>query len=202
MKRLLLLLASSLGLMLPAWSGDLASEIRSRLSQPEVLHGDFEQAKTVSGFAKPLQSRGDFLVARGRGVLWRTVEPFASELRLTRDEIKASQGGSVSFKLDAAKEPTVRVINGLMFALLNGDVARLSELFEFSGAAQGKSWNLTLTPKQLALARLLKRVELHGDSLVRRIVLDEANGDVTQIRFLNQRGEAAALSSADQARFD
>ena len=188
----------------PAWAHELADDIRARLSQPELLRGDFEQAKTVTGFAKPLHSSGDFLVARGRGVLWRTDQPFAAELRLTRNEIQTSQGGAVIFKLDAAKEPTVRVINGLMFALLNGDLVQLGELFDFAGslAATGKGWTLALTPKQPALARLLKKVELQGDTLVRRILIDEANGDKTQIRFLRQRSEPATLSAAEQARFD
>src|SRR5262249_9646525 len=155
----------------------------SRLTQPEVLRGDFEQSKTVQGFVRPLASKGDFIVARGRGVFWRTREPFASELRLTRNEIVATQGGQIAFKLDAGREPTVRIINGLMFALLNGDVGQLSELFKLDGAVEGRTWQLLLVPRQANLAQLLKKVELQGDTQVRRIVIDEANGDRTQIRF-------------------
>jgi hypothetical protein len=187
--------------LLPVQAADLASDVRERLSQPEVLRGEFEQAKTVQGFAKPLVSKGDFLVARGKGVLWRTREPFASELRLTRNEIQATQGGAVSFKLDAGKEPAVRLINSLMFALLNGDVSQLSELFSLSGSTQGRSWTLQLAPKQAGLAQLLKHVELQGDGLVRRVLIDEANGDKTVIRFLNPRSEPASLSAAEAARF-
>lgn len=185
-----------------AQAADLAADVRARLAQPEVLRGEFEQAKTVQGFSKPLNSKGDFLVARGRGVLWRTREPFASDLRLTRHEILATQGGAVAFKLDAAREPTVRVINGLMFALLNGDVGQLSELFTLTGAVEGKTWTLQLQPKQANLAQLLRKIELHGDGLVRRIAIDEANGDRTQIRFVNTRSEPATLTAAEAARFD
>lgn len=185
-----------------AQAADLAAEVRTRLAQPEVLRGEFEQAKTVQGFARPLTSKGDFIVARGRGVFWRTREPFASELRLTRNEILATQGGQVAFKLDAGKEPTVRVINGLMFALLNGDVGQLSELFKLEGTVEGKTWNLQLQPKQANLAQLLRKVELQGDGLVRRIAIDETNGDRTLIRFVNTRSEPATLTAAEAARFD
>jgi len=208
MRRAFLITLATLGLSFqalaqtPNSSGNLASEIRARLAQPEVLRGEFEQSKSVPGFAKPLVSRGDFLVSRERGVLWRTREPFASELRLTRKEIQARQGGAVSFKLEADKEPAVKMINGLMFALLAGDVAQLGELFSLNGQVQAKSWQLKLAPKQAALASLLSRIELQGDSHVRRIHIDEANGDQTQIRFSQQSSEPAQLSATERARFD
>lgn len=170
---------------------DLAQAVRERLQQPEWLRGEFTQAKKVPGFAKPLVSRGDFVLARGRGVLWRTTKPFASELRLTRDEIRATQGGQTAMRLDAAREPAVRVINTLMFALLNGDVSGLAELFELSGSTQGAGWQLALTPRPGPLQQVLKKVELEGDGFVRRIQLFEANGDESLIQLARQRSDGA-----------
>lgn len=171
---------------------DLAQAVRERLQQPEWLRGDFTQAKKVPGFAKPLVSIGNFVAARGRGVLWRTVKPFASELRLTQTEIRATQGGQTAMKLDASREPAVRVINTLMFALLNGDVSGLAELFELSGSTKGAGWQLALVPKPGALQQVLKKVELEGDGFVRRIQLFEANGDESLIQLSNQRSDGAA----------
>jgi len=179
-----------LGLALPVAvqaAPDLAQAVRERLQQPEWLRGDFTQAKKVPGFAKPLVSSGNFVAARGRGVLWRTVKPFASELRLTQNEIRATQGGQTAMKLDASREPAVRVINTLMFALLNGDVSGLAELFELSGSTKGAGWQLALVPRPGALQQVLKKVELEGDGFVRRIQLFEANGDESLIQLANQR---------------
>jgi len=170
---------------------DLAQAVRERLQQPEWLRGDFTQAKKVPGFAKPLVSSGNFFAARGRGVLWRTVKPFASELRLTQNEIRATQGGQTAMKLDASREPAVRVINTLMFALLNGDVSGLAELFELSGSTKGAGWQLALVPKPGALQQVLKKVGLEGDGFVRRIQLFEANGDESLIQLSNQRTDGA-----------
>jgi len=184
-----------LGLALPVAvqaAPDLAQAVRERLQQPEWLRGDFTQAKKVPGFAKPLASSGNFVAARGRGVLWRTVKPFASELRLTQNEIRATQGGQTAMKLDASREPAVRVINTLMFALLNGDVSGLAELFELSGSTKGAGWQLALVPKPGALQQVLKKVELEGDGFVRRIQLFEANGDESLIQLSNQRTDGAA----------
>ena len=181
---------------------DLAASVHRQLVQAPVLRGDFEQSKQVQGFSKPLVSRGSFLVSRERGVLWRTVTPFASQLRLTKDEIVATQNGAVAFRLDASKEPSVRVINGLMFSLLNGDLGGLGELFRIDGTADARGWQLTLTPKQGALARLMTQVQLSGDNYVRAIRIDEANGDRTAIRFSAQSNEPARLSAEEAARFE
>jgi hypothetical protein len=182
--------------VLPAagWAAEpnLAQAVRERLQQPEWLRGEFTQTKKVPGFAKPLVSTGNFVAARGRGVLWRTVKPFASELRLTQTEIRATQGGQTAMKLDASREPAVRVINTLMFALLNGDVSGLAELFELSGTTKGAGWQLALTPKPGPLQQVLKKVELDGDGFVRRIQLFEANGDESLIQLTHQRTDGAA----------
>jgi outer membrane lipoprotein-sorting protein len=177
---------------------DLAQAVRERLQQPEWLRGDFTQTKKVPGFAKPLVSTGNFVAARGRGVLWRTVKPFASELRLTQHEIRATQGGQTAMKLDASREPAVRVINTLMFALLNGDVSGLADLFELSGSTKGAGWQLALTPKSGPLQQVLKKVELEGDGFVRRIQLFEANGDESLIQLSNQRTDGAPEPSLFQ----
>jgi len=194
MKRRDLLAAAVAFSTWPAWAEDSAAlvrELQSRLTQPAWLHGEFEQGKQVPGFKKPLVSRGDFVVARGKGVVWRTKQPFASELRLTRDQVRASQNGVTSFQLDASREPALRTINTLMFALLNGDMASLAELFTLQAQLQPRTWQLALTPRQPALQQFLQRVELEGDAFVRRLVILETSGDRSTIAFSNLRADAA-----------
>lgn len=198
MKRRHLMLGGLMAAAVPGLVGaaapdapDVAQRVRRRLKQPEWLRGEFVQTKKVPGFAKPLVSRGDFVLARGLGVLWRTTKPFASELRLTREEIRATQGGQTAMRLDASREPAVRVINTLMFSLLNGDVSRLGELFEVSGDVQDDKWQLSLLPKPGPLRQVLQRVVLEGNSFVRRIQLFEANGDESLIQLDNLRPDVA-----------
>ena len=182
-------------------AADLAASVKARLLQPEILQGRFEQSKQVAGFKKPLISKGDFLVARERGVLWRTQSPFPGELKLSRDEIIARQNGEVVFRLNASKEPSVRMINSLLFSLLNGDITRLNELFQMDGSISGKSWQLQLTPRQATLGNIMRKIELSGDQFVRRIDLNEANGDQTSIRFSDQTPKNT-LSSEERTRFE
>ena len=185
-----------------ASAANVADTVRQRLVQAPVLRGDFEQRKTVTGFKKPLVSHGDFLVVRERGVVWRTREPFASVLKLNQDEIVAKQGGEIAFRLNASQEPSVRLINGLLFALLRGDVSGLADLFDVEGSVSDKRWQLALTPKLAGIAKMMRKVELQGDQYVRRIEIDETNGDHTTILFSAQTAEPPRLTAEEASRFD
>ncbi len=74
--------------------------------------------------------------------------------------------------------------------------------FKWDGSVRAKAWALSLTPKQAAFAKILAHVELSGDQYVRRVVLDEANGDRTTIVFRGQLVEPAKLTAEEAARFD
>src|SRR5262245_52598561 len=115
--------AALLGPLLPpahaAEPDAVLAQVRDRLADTPVLRGEFEQRKTIKGFKNPLVSRGDFIVAKARGVVWRTQQPFASTLVLTRDRLLARQAdGSVTNRMDAAQEPGLRAINETLFALI------------------------------------------------------------------------------------
>jgi len=177
------LLAASSG------SSELAATIRSRLGRHEVVRGEFEQKKYIQALAKPLVSRGDFLVARERGVLWRTRIPFAQTVRLTRAGIVLEQGGETSVRLSAAREPAVQAATGVLFALWSGDFDRLRDDFDLSGRAERESWSVTLRPTRAVPAQLFQSVHMEGGSHIRAVDLLERNGDRTEIRFSRVRTE-------------
>ncbi len=181
-----------------AATDDLAAQVKARLDPSAVVRGTFEQKKQVKGFKRPLVSRGDFLVARGRGVRWHTATPFESVLTVRPDDIRSTQHGAEVFRLDAAKEPTVRLINQVLFALLAGDVEVLRTHFTVTGAMEPKGWRLQLVPKAPGLAQVLARVTLEGDAFVRALELTEGSGDATQIRIETPSG-SAALTQAEEA---
>jgi hypothetical protein len=185
-----------------AESPALVDGVAARLARPPVLRGRFEQDKRIAGFTQVLHSRGEFLLAAGSGVIWTTREPFAAELRLSRDALVSTQDGAVVMSLDAAREPGLRAINQLLFALLAGDVATLARQFRVDGAVTAERWSLTLVPLDPGMAKVLTKIALAGDRLVESVELDEANGDHTRIRFLEQSSTPAALTAAERARFD
>ena len=188
----------TLFLLVPALASaqeDALSAIQQRLRTAPLLRGGFEQEKSLAGFAKPLKSQGDYLLLRGKGVIWRTRLPFASQLVLTREAIQQDGG----FRLDAKQEPSVRLINALMLSMLDGDLAALQSQFQLQAQLIGQQgWRAQAVPKTATLAKLFSRIELEGDIQLRRILLLESAGDQTLIRFGEQRREPAP--SADEAR--
>ncbi|TDM05732.1 MAG: outer membrane lipoprotein carrier protein LolA [Ideonella sp. MAG2] len=176
-----------LGLSSPLWAQEREplGEIRTRITTTAVLRGQFEQRKTVKGFKQPLLSRGDFLVQRGRGVIWRTRDPLISSLVLTRDRlVTRGADGVVQQQMDAAREPAVRGITELMFAVLSADLAVLSQRFVVSPQLKtGEAWQMTLLPKDQALAQWATRVEIDGDRQVRQVQWQDGMGDVSLIRM-------------------
>jgi outer membrane lipoprotein-sorting protein len=175
------------------------ARIQSMLAKPDQLCGRFDQTKQLAGIKKPLASNGRFCVVAGKGVLWRTLKPFPSTLRLTRDEIVTYQGDRVAMRLDAQQEPTVRMINGVLFSLLGGDLAQLETLFDVDGAVD-KQWKVTLKARSPALAKAIGTIALDGDAYVRNIRILEASGDKTDIVFSDIRTGAAALSPEEAAQ--
>src|SRR5476649_2775748 len=177
------------------------AKIQAMLARPPVLCGSFDQSKQLNGMKKPLASSGRFCVVAGTGVLWRTLRPFPSTLRLTRDEIVNYQGDRVAMRLDAKTEPTVRMINSVLFSLLGGDLAQLDTLFDIDGSVDATSWNVTLKARSPALAKAIGGIRLDGGAYVKNIVISEAGGDRTSIVFSGIESGEPAMSAEEAALF-
>lgn len=182
---------------LPAASHAAApiAKIQSLLAKPSTMCGRFEQTKQLAGMKRPLLSSGRFCVVAGKGVLWRTLKPFPNTLRLTRDEIVHYQGERVAMRLEAKQEPTVRMINSVLFSLLSGELSQLETLFEVDGSADGANWKVALKARQPALAKAIGAITLDGGAYVKNIRMDEAGGDSTAIVFADiKTGDGAMLA--------
>jgi hypothetical protein len=170
----------------------LIIKIQSMLAKPVVLCGRFDQTKQLIGMKKPLASNGRFCVVKGKGIIWRTLKPFPSTLRLTRDEIVNYQGDRVAMRLDAKQEPTVRIINNVLFSLMAGDLGQLNDLFKIDGNVKAASWHVELVAREPALAKAIGTISLDGGTHVKTINMNEASGDHTTIVFSAiQTGETA-----------
>ena len=207
MKRRLLLVAGSaaaLGLAArpaSAQASALAEQVRRRLVEAPVLRGEFEQRRTLTGFRNPLVSRGDYVVARARGVAWRTREPFASTLVLTRERALSRQpDGRVDTLTDAREQPVLRLVNRMLFALMAADLAVLQEGFRVEGQVGATGWRLALAPRDAPLSQWVSRIDLEGDRHVDSVHLAEPQGDATEIR-LSRQSAGEALTADEEARF-
>jgi hypothetical protein len=184
---------------LPLLGAGPLARIESMLLKPAVLCGRFEQKKQLVGLKNAVNSSGRFCVVPNKGVLWRTLQPFSNTLRLTRDEIVQLRGDRVALRLEAKKEPTVRLINTVLFALLAGDIGQLEKLFEIDGSVQNNVWTITLKALEPGLAKAIGSIALKGGIYVRSITIDEASGDRTSIDLMAiETGDSAM--NVDEAK--
>lgn len=177
------------------------AKIQELLAKPKVLCGRFDQNKQLVGLKKPVKSNGRFCVVAERGVLWRNLQPFPNTLRLTRDEIVQLQGDRLAFRLSAKEEPTVRVINQVMFALLAGNLSELERLFEIDGGVDQNRWRVTLNARDPAVAQAVGKVALEGGEYVKNVTIDHASGDRTSIVFSGLQSGPDAMTADEAALF-
>lgn len=190
----------------PAGAAELVSpllrEVGRRLAAEPVVRGNFEQRKTVKGFRNPLVSSGEFVVARQRGVVWRTLAPFPSSLVITRDRVLARQAdGTVARRLSAAEEPAVRGISETLFGVMAADLAVLTQRFDISGDSGREGWRLVLQPRDTGLARWVQRIELEGERFLLAVRMQEASGDLTNIRLM-RHSTGTALAAEEELLFE
>ena len=180
----------------------LLAQVRQRVLDAPVVRGQFTQRKTVQGFKQPLQSSGDFVVARGKGIAWQVRQPFASTLIVKPDSLLSrAADGSVAMQMKAQDEPVLRTINAMLFAVMAADLAQLSQHFEVTGQVQASGWKLHLVPRDPMLAQWLQSVDLRGQQFVQEVLLQEARGDRSQIQIQNPSAEQA-LRAQDASLFD
>ena len=187
---------------LRAQGSDDIARIRVMIARPDVLCGTFAQSKTLVGLRKPVTSSGRFCVVAGRGVLWRTVLPFASSIKLTHDEIVEYTGESVTKRLSAQQEPSVRTINDLLFSVLSGELTRLAATFDVSCTVSATDWQATLSPRDGGVKHVIGRIDMQGGAYVRHIDISEAGGDRTEITFSSMASGKGAMLPAEVKQFE
>lgn len=206
MNRLVTAMVLLLGLLAQGvvLAADAAPGVRARLVQADVLRGTFEQEKRLQGFRNPLRSSGDFILSRERGIVWNTRKPFASTLVLGKDRLQTKHAdGRKQDIIAAGNSQALSVVNSLMLALVSGNIDGLAESFAVKESLHADgSWSLDLVPKRGPLQKAFQRIELQGDRYVRRAVLTEARGDLTDIRFSSIADLPSKLTAAEVKQFE
>jgi len=181
---------------------ELLAQVRQRVQDAPVVRGGFEQLKTVKGFKQPLRSGGDFVVARGKGIVWHVVRPFESTLVVKPDSLQSrGSDGKLTTQIRAQDEPVLRTVNAMLFAVMSANLTELAQHFEVTGQVMPKGWSLHLMPRDPMLAQWLTAVDLQGSQFVQEVKLREARGDSSVIRLVDPVAENA-MRPQDAAQFE
>jgi len=158
-------------------------KIQNTIAKPEILCGQFNQKKVLVGLKSALNSNGRFCVHTSKGIVWQTLKPFPNTVRLTKNEIVQWQGDKVTMRMDAKHEPTIQMINNVLFSLVAGDFSQLEKIFQADSRIKAGKWHVSLKAHDPGLRKAIEYISLDGDAYVRNISIHEANGDKTHIVF-------------------
>ena len=172
-------------------------QLSDQLARPDVIHGQFIQEKHLRALPQPLTSKGRFVLAKNRGLLWLLQTPLQQDYRITAQGIARRDGNAWQMlpnKSAGAEQ------NRLFLAVLQGDSSGLQRDFELSLSGEPQQWKLTLTPRSVLLKQVFNQINIDGGELVQRIELLETQGDSTVLR-MQDTTSTQPLSEAEQHDF-
>lgn len=148
-----------------------------RMVELASVRGEFHQERYISVLPLPLVSNGIFTYRKGSEMIWQTLAPVASTIRVT-------PGHGIQI-IDAEGNPQEQASSQLLvdifLGVFSGDLDSLSSLFKIAEVVDTDGWQLRLTPLDKSLSGYLQSILIIGSSYVESIQLTEGNGDRTEI---------------------
>jgi hypothetical protein len=174
------------------------------LAPSQTLHGRFVQVRHLKGFASTLKSGGTFVLAPGRGLIWRVEVPIQATTVITPTEIRQIINGSEVQRIDTAKNPFIAHFYDMLNGALMGDWAAMSHDFAITITGNRGAWRTVLAPLRPndPIAGMLQSIVVTGGRMVNGVEIKRTNGDFETMGFLNQTVSSVALSGHDARLLD
>ena len=190
----------AIALALAAWVGDGAPAAQAQslgLASGEVLRGRFTQQRFLQGFNAPLTSSGSFIVAPGRGIVWRGEAPFAIVTVMGPGGLVQRVAGGATTHYPASRLPAIARLYEIFAAALSGDWQKLAAVFEVQRDGTANDWTATLTPLRSGEGGMPLRLVARARRPLRRF----RGGHARQRRPRPHRLQpAGAVAGADRRR--
>jgi outer membrane lipoprotein-sorting protein len=168
--------------------------LRESLQRTEKLSARFTQTRHLAALHDALVTEGTLEYQKGGRLVWRTRPPAASELVLDGQHVTISYPGmGAAQTVDFSSEPGMGRVFETIRAVLEADFDRLLPLFTLT-VERKVPLRVSLSPRTEELARTLRRIQLNFDRSFRltHVVLNEPDGDATEISFRDQKIQTAA----------
>ncbi|WP_039017683.1 LolA family protein [Halocynthiibacter namhaensis] len=154
------------------------------LQDGQALSAQFEQDRYLEGFNGATRSAGEFYLLPEKGVAWRTITPFASDLIVGEDNIRQMVQGQQVMQVPVSQLPGADALHLIFAAVLQGDWDRLEREFSARREPHEQGWKLTYVPPGRGPIRA---IELTGADYIETAEIFRRNGDRDVIRFTGHR---------------
>lgn len=174
------------------------AELSQTLQKPDNVQGAFTQQRYLKSLSKPMTTNGQFVLVPKCGLLWHMQKPFDNRLRVRSDGIMQWNGKNwVAANTSKMSGQTQQI--KLFLDLLGGNTQGLEKQFSLQLSGTQQKWTLRLDPKTALMKQIFTRIDISGDDVVRRIELNEKQGDRTVMQFENVKTGQSLDESAKQA---
>lgn len=158
-------------------------EIAAKISdQPEL--NEFHQLKSIAVLTQPLKSSGYLLLADNDRLVWQTQTPIKSTTVISPNSFEQYNKHDNPVSTPAnSNNKTSLLISSTFLSILSGDFESLNTNFKVDATCNSSGWDLNLSPTNHEIQRVIKHIQIKGNSSIERLVFTEANDDVTRIIF-------------------
>jgi len=181
------LYAQEKGFRLVENSNLLLHKLDSLSKSVNSIRSDFTQTKHISVLEEEIVSKGKFLFLKPTNIKWSYLAPINYEISIIGGKFKIKNDGKVS-EYDAQSNKTFREINGMIISMMNGSILSNDnfevQLFESKGFYKAE-----LKPLDRDFKRFIAEIHIYFDKkdfMVSKLIMLEASGDFTLIKFQNR----------------
>lgn len=182
------------------WPGP--ARAATMLSPGQTLRGRFVQERHLQGFNAPLRSEGRFVLAPGKGLIWRAETPFSITTVITAAGLVQDVGGAETMRMTAARLPFLSRLYGMLSGALSGDWRLVEPDFTVVRTGDDANWRVELTPRRPDAAGLpMRSIAVNGSRFVDRVRIEKPDGDFELLAFLDQVLSSGPPSAEESAAF-
>ncbi len=175
------LLAALLGLACCSlgWAGDWTlPELMQLLAQQKSGKATFQEKKYIGILDKPLESSGELSFEAPNRLEKRTLKPKPELITLDGDQLSLTLGDKRPLNVRLQDHPEVASVVESIRGTLCGDQTALEKNYRIELGGVAAKWQLTLTPLQKSVAKVLRQIRIAGaDANIRLITFEQADGD-------------------------
>ncbi len=178
------------------WADQL-EDVYKRISAHPVTKGEFTQEQYIKVANRSLISRGNFVMAADKGVIFEIAEPFPSSMVVTEDKLVQTLSGNVVAVMDGKENAMFKNIAKIIHSVFSNDVQVLRDNFQVS-VTGGPKDVLELVPKDPLLSMMFLKITLAVGDSIDSVSVIEAGGNWVNYNFNNKSFPEKLTSDEEQ----
>lgn len=178
------------------WADQL-EDVYKRISAHPVTKGEFTQEQYIKVADRSLISRGNFVMAADKGVIFEIAEPFPSSMVVTEDKLVQTLSGNVVAVMDGKENAMFKNIAKIIHSVFSNDVQVLKDNFQVS-VTGGPKDVVELVPKDPLLSMMFLKITLAVGDSIDSVSVIETGGNWVNYNFNNKSFPEKLTSDEEQ----